>query len=412
LLLLQHLYIDFSLSCITKLLRERLRQKTPIRFLSVLSIIIKLMSHKCEERGVFLYDDPTIERLKSCSFFWQNIIVFESYLSEVGENEELVEPTLVLLKEGILRILEDTSHELKSNLTDKIYCGLDKELWEYLYKHAEKISISPSLPENAEQIIQESTKRDSEDQNLKNLMDNTIYTGIWEKWMDALRQNERLPFERMPPEIKEGMIGEVKKITKIEYDHYLQRGSETRFGFEYRNQYLLEQMSVSSALYAPTALLPYYSYKLGDYSVKDARKYLNSLDAVMPIVKRQAIDNFSLDEILKIRRGKKWDEAMIRLSELCNEVKYGLDIKQFTEEMQSKVISECLDALDQKAVTWKDLGKDLAKGSVFTGISLIPIIGPVVSAAAGLVDPIVSYFRKEQKEKSLPIFLNDLRKLR
>ena len=369
------------------------------------------MSNKGEERGVFLYDEPTIEKLKSCSFFWQNIIVFESYLSEVVEKEELVEPTLVLLKEGVLRICVTTSHELKSDITDKIYCTLDEELYEYLYKNAEKISISPPLPENVEQIIQESTKRDSEDQNLKILMDSTLYNRIWEKWMDALRQNERLPFERMPSKIKKEMIGEVEKLTKMEYDHYLQRGSETRFGFGYRNRYLLEQMSISSALYAPTAMLPYYSYKLGDYSVRDARKYLRSLNAVMPIVKRQSIENFSLEEIIKIRRGKKWDKAMIRFSELCNEVKCGLDVKQFTEEMQSKVISECLDALDQKEVTWKDLGKDLAKGSAFTGISLIPIIGPAISAAAGLVDPVISYFRKEQKQKSLPIFLNDLRKI-
>lgn len=358
-----------------------------------------------------MYDNPTIDKLKSCSFFWKNVIVFESYLTEVDQQPDLVEPTLILLKEDVLKICP-SSEDLRNDLTDKIYYGLDKELWEYMYKNAEKISVHPNLPENAEEMIKQSTKRDSQDQNLQDLMDNVIYNSILEKWMDALRQNDRLPLASMPLDIRKDMIAQVETITKMEYNQYLQRRSETRFGFEYRNRYLLEQMSISSALYAPMAMLPYYSYKLGDYSVKDARKYLDGLNAVMPFVKRTSIDNFTLEEILKIRRRKKWNEAMTRLSELCNEIKCGLDVKQFSEELQSKVVSEYQDALDQESVTWKDLGGDLAKGSVFTGISFLPIIGPIVSTIAGFADPIISYFGKQEEQKSLPIFLNDLRKLR
>jgi hypothetical protein len=369
------------------------------------------MSNNSKDRGVFLYDDPTVDKLKSCSFFWKNVIVFESYLSEVAEQQDMVEPTLILLKEGVLKICS-SFRDLRSDLTDKIYYGLDRELWEYLYKNAEKISINPNLPENAEQIIQESTKRDSQDKNLQDLMDNVIYNSIWEKWMDALRENDRLPLASMPLDMKKAMIAQAKKITRIEYDQYLQRRSKNRFGFEYRNRYLLEQMSVSSALFAPMTMLPYYSYKLGNYSVRNARKYLGGLNAVMPFVRRASIDNFSLEEIIKIRRKKKWNGAMIRLSELCNEIKCGLDFEQFSEEIQSKVVSEYQDALDQESVTWKNLGKELLKGSAFTGISLIPIIGGVISTIAGFADPIVSYFRKEEEQKSLPIFLNDLRKLK
>lgn len=369
------------------------------------------MSKYSKDRGVFLYDEPTIGKLKSCSFFWKNVIVFESYLSEVAEQPDLVEPTLILLKEDVLKICP-TSQNLRSDLTDKIYSGFDRELWEHLYKNAAKISINPNLPENAERIIQESTKRDSQDKNLQDLMDNAIYNSIQEKWMNALRENDRFQLESMPPDMKKAMIAQVKKFTKIEYDQYLQRRSKTRFGFEYRNRYILEQMSVSSALFAPMAMLPYYSYKLGDYSIRDARKYLDGLNAVMPFVRKASIDNFSLGEIIKIRRKKKWNGAMIRLSELCDDVKCGLDFEQFSKEIQSKVVFEYQDALDQESVTWKDLGKDLLKGSAFAGISLIPIIGGAISTIAGFADPIVSYFRKEEKQKSLPIFLNDLRKLR
>lgn len=383
-------------------------------FLGALITYSILMSKRNEDRGVFLYDEPTIDKLKSCSFFWKNVIVFESYLTEVehAEKEDLVEPTLILLKEGILRICTPVSRDLRSDLTDKIYYGLDRELWNYVYKNAERIAINPNLPENAEQIVQESTKRDSQDKNLQDLMDNTIYNSIKEKWMDALRENGRIPLKDMPQDMKKAMIAHVREIVKLEYDQYLQKRSRNRFGFEYRNRYLLEQMSVSSALFAPMQMLPYYSYKLGDYSVRDARKYLAGLNAIMPFVRRASLDNFTFEEIIEIRRKKKWNGAMIRLSELCNETKTGLDFNQFSEELQSKVVSEYQDALDQESVTWKDLRKDLLKDSAFTGISLIPIIGTVVSTIAGFADPIISYFRKEQKQKSLPIFLNDLRKLR
>ncbi len=371
------------------------------------------MTKKNEDRGVFLYDEPTVDKLKSCSFFWKNIIVFESYLSEIehNENEDLVEPTLVLLKEGVLRICTLSSENLRINLTDKIYYGLDKELWEYIYKNADKIAIHPKLPDNAEQIVQESTKRDFQDKDLQDLMDRVIFNSIMGKWLDAL-ENSRMPLRDMPPDIKKDMIADVRKFVKLEYDQYLQRRSKNRFGFEYRNRYFLEQMTVSSALFAPMQMLPYYSYKLGDYSVRDARKYLSGLNAVMPFIKRDSINNFSLEEIIKIRRKKKWNGAMIRLSELCNEIKYGLDFDQFSEEMQSKVVSEYQEALDQETVTWKDLGKDLLKGSAFAGISLVPIIGSVVSTIAGLADPIISHFQKEEKQNSLPFFLNDLRKLK
>jgi hypothetical protein len=207
------------------------------------------------------------------------------------------------------------------------------------------------------------------------------------------------------------MISYLKKVTDLEYKQYLQRNSEIRFNFEYRNRYLLEQMSVSSSLYAPTAWLPYYVYKLGDYSLKDARKYLGGLNAIMPFIKRESIERFSLEEIIEIRRNRRWNSAMVRLAELCNEIKYGASVEEFSREIQDKVVSEYQNALDQEQLTKKELGKQLLKGSAFAGISFIPIIGGVISTMTGLVDPIVSYFQKRGAQKSLPFFLNDLRKL-
>ncbi len=362
-------------------------------------------------KGVFLYDEPTIEKLKACTFFWKNVVVFESYLSDVVQYPDLVDVTLTLLKNDVLKICH-TPNGLRSALKDKIYYGLDRDLWEYIYHNADKVAVEPKLPKNAERIIRESTERDYKDTNLQLLIDEIVRSGIENKWLDAIHEYDRVPFDSLPEDIKAGAMSKVRKIIEIEYKHYERRGRRVRHGFEWRNRYFLEQTSVSSALFIRSAWLPYYQYKFGDYAVKAARRYLQGLDAVMPFVKRDSIDGFSLDEILKIRRNRRWDNAMDRLGELCSEIKYGTDIQRFKKEVGEKVISEYQDALGEEEVTWKDLRNQLFKGSIFTGISLIPIFGNVISAVTGLVDPLISYLWKETTQRNLPFFLNDLREMR
>jgi len=131
----------------------------------------------------------------------------------------------------------------------------------------------------------------------------------------------------------------------------------------------------------------------------------------MPIVRRKTLLDFSLQEILKIRKKRRWDNAMKRLGELCSEISYETDIIAFRNEVKTSVISEYQDALDEEEITSAKLSKELVKGSVFTGISLIPFIGPLVSTVSGFVDPVISYLIKENKQKNLPFFLNDIRKM-
>jgi hypothetical protein len=244
------------------------------------------------------------------------------------------------------------------------------------------------------------------------LIDNIVLFGIKEKWFNAMRESERFPFNSLSPDIKKAAISEARKLIDFEYTHYLRVDAKGRYDFEFRNRYLLEQTSVSTALFAPLAWLPYYEYKLGDYAIRDARKYLQGLNATVPFVKRESINAFSIKEILEIRRNRKWNDAMNKLAELCNEVKHGTSLDQFRSEIERKVISEYQDALGEEETSIEDLGKQLAKGSAFAGISLIPIIGNVVSTVAGFVDPIITYVRKRQGQKSLPFFLNDLRKMK
>jgi len=360
--------------------------------------------------NVFLYDEPTLDKLKACSFFWKNVVVYESYLSDVVEQPDLVDVTRTLFKKDILKICE-TPKNLKNALTDKIYCTLDKELWEYLYNNPARVTVEPKLPRIADEMVKESTRKDSKDPNLRKLIDRVMLTAIESKWLDSLRENERFPFDSMSTDMKKAAISEARKLAKLEYGHHRQLDPKTRYGFEFRNRYLLEQISVSTALFTPMAWLPYYQYKFGDYSTKDARKYLQGLDAVMPFVRRNSIDAFSIEDILKIRRNRKWNNAMNRLACLCNEVKYGADVNQFRKEIEQKVMYEYQDALGEKEANLKDLGKQLAKGSAFAGISFVPIIGPIASTVVGLADPIVTYIQGKRGHRSLPFFLNDLRKM-
>lgn len=366
-------------------------------------------SHDARKKGVFLYDTPSIENLKACAFFWDNIVVFESYLSEVVDNPDLVNITLLLLKNGILKF-SHTPNTLKSAIHDKIYYTLDKEIWEFIYNNVEKITIEPNFPPNFEEMVKQSAERDFKDQELKKLVDEIIYNGIKEKYLLALYENPRFEIGSLPEELLGGMMGDIKKIVDMEWNHR-KKFSATPNAFEYRNRYLVEQTSVSSALFVPSNWIPYYQYKVGNYPIKDARRYLQGLDAIMPFVKRKTLLDFSLQEILKIRQKRRWDNAMKRLGELCSEVSYGTDINKFRDEVKRSVISEYQDALDEEEITPAKLSKELIKGSVFTGISLIPFIGPLVSTVSGFVDPVISYLIKENKQKNLPFFLNDIRKM-
>lgn len=136
-----------------------------------------MKSNSTRIKGVFLYDEPTLEKLKACTLFWKNVVVFESYLSDVVENADLVDITLTLIKNDVLKICQ-TPNGLRSAICDKIYYGLDRDLREYIYNHVEKIAVEPKLPEDAEQIIRDSTVRDCKDNDLQSLIDKTIRNGI------------------------------------------------------------------------------------------------------------------------------------------------------------------------------------------------------------------------------------------
>ena len=234
---------------------------------------------------------------------------------------------------------------------------------------------------------------------------------IYRQWLEpALEASWR--YNYMPKEVHEILFDQIKKIADMQYEHFHKRPSERgRYGFKWRNEMLFEQTLTSSALFVDYSWLPYYQYKLGDYSIRDARRYLEGLQTILPFVKRDSLDEFSIEDVLEIRDNKRWNNAMKKLGKLCNDVRYHHLSDEFAEEMKSSVISEILDALEQEEITINDLKKEVGKEILVTGIGFIPILGDAISAIAGVSDPIIEYIYKEKSQRTLPFFLNDIREM-
>lgn len=355
--------------------------------------------------GVFFYNEPTIQDLTNCTLFWENIIVFEGYLSQVVDNPSLIHISQTLFEKGVLKILH-TPEGLKSALWDKIYSSLDAELRELLFKNPEKYVKLPERPDNFKSIIEESTERDNEDRNLQSLIDDIVKINIYKEWFEP--GIETVEKYGVSGELVKKLFSEIRKLADMQYRHFHEKGG---YGFSWRNEMLFDQTLMSSALFVDYAWLPYYSYKLGDYSIKEARRYLEGLNTIMPFVKRDSINDFSIDDILEIRTNRRWNDAMDKMSELCNEVKFHYSSNKFEEEMRLLVVQEMLNAIDQEEVTWDDVKEETKRETMYAAIGFIPFFGGAISGISGMSDPLLGYLSNQKSQKTLPFFLNDLRKM-
>lgn len=359
--------------------------------------------------AVFFHDVPDLPKLKGCALFWENIVVYESYMEDIAiELPELSPFTLDLIDNGIMKIVQ-TPEGLKSGLHDKIYTGLDENLWKYLYEHADEVTVQPEFPPDFEEIVTRSSERDYEDDELKNLYDSIVYHRIVKQWMDGALKSKYFPFA--PANVRMQVTNQMMKIAEMQYEHsHSSRPERSRYFFEAQNRMLIEQLSVSSALCVESDWVPLYRRKLGDFDVKDARIYLQGLQSIVPFAAKVSIQDFSFVEILRLRNNKRWNNALNRLADLCNDVRAHPSTEEFTDELKDKIMREYQAALEEERMTKKRLATTLGKGALYTGVSLVPIIGPTVSAVAGkIVDPVLSFLHKERKQKNLPFFLNDIR---
>jgi hypothetical protein len=368
------------------------------------------MTSSSREKGVFFFNEPTEFRLKSCSFFWKKILVFESFISDIRDSPELTSISKILFENDILKIVH-TPEGLQSAISDKIYHGLDLDLRYLLRDHSERFVFDPKKPDDFDEIIDKSTKKDENDDILKQLIDQIVKLNIYQEWINPVVNNERFNFSKMPEEFKKGVLNKTLKIAEMQYEHYRSVTSQGGYGFQWRNQMLMEQIHASSALFVEYNWIPFYQYKLGDRRFIDAKRYLTSLDTIYPFLKKETIEAYSIDDIIKIRKNRRWDVAMERIANICDNSKLHYSNEDFKKEIYEGVMRDMLDYMGEEEVTITKLLRDLTKESLFTAIGFIPVLGDAVSAAAGLLDPITEYMTKRENQRTLPFFLNDLRKI-
>ena len=363
-------------------------------------------------QGVFLSSTPTAEVLKGCSLFWKRIYVFERFITEVGDDEELFGLSTVLFDNDILKVVENDASELRANLQDKIYYSLGKEKWDYLYSHADRIAVTCNLAKATESVIEQSARLDEQNDSLIKTIKTSVLEGIRKEWYGSLAES-RIgdDWDKLPRKFRSEVEDNIKSHIELQFHHISNHSPPWEFShLKYRNEVLLRQLSISSALHVEPNDFSYYAMKLNNFNLHDAERYLQGWRGLLPFVKRQALDAFTVEDIISIRKSRRWEKAMNRLEELCQKISWSHRSMKFTKDLQDSVISEYQEALGQEKASAGELGKQLTKGVGLTAISVIPIVGPLISTASGIVDPILSFILKENKQRNLAFFLNEIKR--
>jgi len=367
------------------------------------------------QSSVFVDNNISISSLKSCAFFWENIIVYESFIQDIphkeNDKDKFYDISKLLFENGILKIAMRENGDLTHDLMDKTYAGMDGDFYEFLYSNSSEICVHEELPPNADILAKKSSEIEYKDKDLHQLMDTMLYQSIEEEITEDFSMFGKIPIEEFPPDFQQYASEGIKEFVSLRYSHYEELDPRQRYSFEWENESLLIKNSVSSAILTSKYQLAYYNYKFNNFRKKDANYFIEGLKACMPLVKRDTIDDFSFDDILQIRKKKKWKKSMEHLGEICNSVKHDIDIEHFKDEIRNELVAEYQDSLDEYRVKETDLLKDLSKNAALTGISFVPLVGPAVSAIGSAVDSVKSYLLEKNKQTSLPFFLNDIKKI-
>ena len=368
------------------------------------------MKKRNNESSIFIENQVSISDLKASTFFWENLCVYEYFISTLPERPELYDISRLLLEKGILKIAMTEGEEFRNNLYDKTYAGMDPDFHNFLFDNCEKITIAAKLPANATNIIEMSSELEYADKELQRHLDYSYHELLHEDNVKELHLNERFePFDQIPKNVQEMLYEGVEELTSFEYKQYEERDIDLKYGFEWRNESLLLKNSICPSIMASKYELPYYHYKFADFKKHDANYSIEGLKAIIPIVKKESIDDFSFEDILEIRKNTRWKKAMNRLGEICTDVKYESNTDEFKEEIKNVILSEALDVIGENEASGSHLTGSIIKNTVMTAISFIPMVGPAISALGSIVDPVRSHLKDVEKQKNLSFFLNDIR---
>lgn len=357
--------------------------------------------------SVFI-EDYSSSNWKACSFFWKNIYVYESYIQNLcGVEEKYLEIPELLLRKGILKIVMKPGDNLRDNLYNKVYAGMNNNFYELLYKKADDLSINANPSENWKTLAEEVAKMEYQDNDLCELMDSIHYKSIEEGVFKDSMKDERVKSisKKRPKLVNES----VKKIVGVLNSNYKNRDPKIRYGFEQLNESLLIKNEISSSILTSKYQLPYYYYKFNNsFRNHDANYYIEAINSAMPFIEKDSIDNLTFEEILKIRKNRKWENAMLQLGEICKNIKYDADLDEYKREINNEIIAQYNDSLEGYTVT----RKNILTNTLSIGISFISVLDPITSILNNISIPagIYKLIKKREDQKNLVFFLNDISK--
>ena len=363
----------------------------------------------------FFEDNPScLSKLKSCAFFWGKICVYPSFLqgfSNMSQESQEYKNLETLITEKVIKFTVKSKTEFECDLFDDTFCYLDENLREYMYKHSSDFIVKTEVPKDFDNIIRNASLKEYNDNALKKMLDDLSYSSYINSFLEAMDPDLIYNFKDLSPEIQKTILAYIKNVINIEYSQYQELEEKTKYNFEWLNESLIFKNSVSSSILTNDYLYSYYNHKFNNFKIRDANVYLDGLNATIPLMNKENIDNFSMEDILEIRKMKEWKRAMNRLGEICSAAKCQPDTEEFGKEINNKVMSEIFDVIGETRKSKWDLVNNCAKTAIWTGISLISIQGTIFSAIGSMGDAVASHFLSERKQKALPVFINNIRKI-
>lgn len=360
-------------------------------------------------KGVFVDGTATEDALKACSLFWERVYVYPRVVEEAVHDMDLFSVIRPLLAAGIVKVVLDPG-EKSLDIYDKVSYGGSREAWEYFEKNRSNVVVNPTLPSDSEELVRQATERDLQNTGLIEGIKQSALGGINKRWQDGLKEAMGARgIKDLPEELNRAVWEDVSKAVEIDKEYRLEHPTWDESTLRYRNETLLQELSLADSLHIDVDDLGYYAMKLNGFKTQDAKRYESGWEALVPMAGRTVLTLFKSEEIVRIRKKRSWDNAMNKLAEICQLIAESPYNPKFIEEAKTLILAEYQRVLEEYRVDVKTTAKRVGKVGAMAGLSAIPILG-AIGAGVSIADPVLNHVREEGKQLNLPFFINEIKR--
>lgn len=355
-----------------------------------------------EVKRVFHQPDLSLTSLKNCTLAWDEILIYPSHVQGFG-NSDIASILVELFEEDIVKIAYDPS---KLNFMDKVWVTTDNDLYQYLRDNVHDICITPDLDEEDEEEIEETSEKNKQDNNFKEIFYRQKLLD-WERgYKKAMRErgllNAKTPAAK---QIREEAYSKAKELARYEARHFWEKGRETFL--RGTNRTLLEMKKKKATILPTDQQRIYYRYKFNPNILAENPK--RAVNIIIPLWGNIELEELDFDEVLEIRDISSWKEAMNELRELSFNTEMNPQSEEFEEWIEDQVRQIFLQSCETPEPKWKStlkFGFSLGRNLSYSAIDLIlPGLGTTLSS----LDIIAQKYLESQSNQALPLFLSSLR---